>query len=97
MLIGEITHSYKGYRPSLRDSDTQQITWESYKFYLTKGAALKALKMRISYEASLGKVVKFEPKIRLEKVVTPRTAKDYDNACYRLTPEEYYQRLAQEA
>ena len=97
MLIGEIVRSLSGYRAVLRDSDTEKIVWRHSVFQRTEQAALKNLENRIAFAREHGVVVEFNQRTQSEKVLTPRTAKDYDNACYRLTPEEYYQRLAQEA
>lgn len=97
MLIGEIVRSLSGYRAVLRDSDTEKIVWRHSVFQRTEQAALKNLENKISFERACGRVVEFNPKTQSEKVLSPRTSKDFDNACYRLTPEEYYQRLAQEA
>lgn len=96
MLIGEITRSLNGYRAVLRDNNTEQIVWRYPKHQRTEQAALKMLEIRIKQAQEKGVMIEFNPRTQSEKVLTPRTAKDYDNACYRLTPEEYYQRLAQE-
>ncbi|MDY5105787.1 MAG: hypothetical protein SPE78_01370 [Actinobacillus minor] len=100
MLIGFITSSLSGFRAALLDEETKKVVWRHARYYTKHSLAVKALEAKVEVEKRFGKRIKIakgfnKPKGVVAKIYSP--SRDWDNTCYTLTPEEYYQRLAQEA